>query len=322
MRRTHVAVLRGGPSEEYEVSLQTGAGVLQALRETDFVTHDIIVTKQGEWLVDGRVRTPQDALLAIDVVFNAMHGAYGEDGQLQRILERLGIPYTGSASFPSSVAMNKALTKETLRGHGIKMAPHMRVTNQGVYDRNKTAHSISELFGPTYVIKPLKGGSSIGTQVAHTTGELAAALEQGFAHYDELIVEQYIQGKEATVGVIEGYRDQPLYTLPEVEIASPYQSEIFDTNAKYTSGTEKHCPGRFTREHKDEMASIAAKAHQALGLRHYSRTDMIVADDGVYFLEINTLPGLTPTSLVPKALGAVGGTYLELILHLLNQARR
>lgn len=322
MRRTHIAVLRGGPSDEYEISFQTGAGVLQALRETDFVTHDIVVTKQGEWLVDGRIRTPQDALLAIDVVFNAMHGAYGEDGQLQRILERLGIPYTGSTAFASSVAINKALTKEMLRTHGIKMAPHMRVTRDGVFNRNKIAHSITELFGPKYVIKPLRSGSSIGTQVAHTTSELVAALERGFAQYDELIVEQYISGKEATVGVLEGYRDQDFYTLPEIEIASPYQSEIFDTTAKYTSITEKHCPGRFTRDHKDELARVAKTAHQVLGLRHYSRTDMIVADDGIYFLEINTLPGLTPTSLVPKALAAVGGTYLELILHLISQARR
>ncbi len=320
MKKRNVAVIRGGPSEEYEVSLRTGSSVMDALRGTEYVVTDITITRGGEWLVEGRVRTPDQALAATDVVFNALHGAYGEDGQLQRILDRLGIRYTGSGAYASAVAMNKALTKNHLRETDILLPPHMRLTKEGVNDLSRTAHTVSELFGPMYVVKPISGGSSIGTVIARNTSELASALETAFTTYDEVLVERYIQGREATIGVVEGYRGERLYKLPAIEIVPPSEAEFFAADVKYNGSTAEICPGRFTQAEKDEIARIGALVHQELGLRHYSRTDVIVADDGVYFLEVNTLPGLTATSLLPVAIGAVGGTYKEFVLHLLDQA--
>jgi D-alanine-D-alanine ligase len=320
MKRKHIAILRGGPSEEYEVSLRTGAGVLASLRETDYVTHDIIITKDGEWLVSGRVRTPEQALTAIDGVFIALHGSYGEDGTVQRLLDRLGIPYTGSGAYASAIAMNKVLTKNHVKDLGFKLAPHIQLEKSAVYDTLISAHGIANQFGPTYVVKPLRGGSSIGTIIATGTTELADALERSFAVYDEVLVEQWIQGKEATIGVIEGYRGQDIYCLPVIEIVPPPAESFFTLEAKYSGTTEEICPARFSHAQKQAIEQVGADVHRALGLRHYSRTDVILSGDDVYFLEVNTLPGLTQESLIPNALKTVGSTYDEFILHILEQA--
>ncbi len=320
MRRKHIAVLRGGPSDEYEVSMKTGAGVLGALRESDYVTHDVVITKAGEWLIGGRVRTPEQALSAIDGVFIALHGAYGEDGTVQRLLDRHSIPYTGSGAYASGIAMNKALTKGHVKDLGLKLAPHMQLTRDSMPNVTKTAENIADLFGPTYVVKPLKGGSSIGTQIAVGTTQLAEALERSFAVYDEVIVEKLIEGKEATIGVVEGFRGEELYCLPVIEIVPPASSNFFSVEAKYNGTTQEICPARFSHDQKQAIARVGANVHKALGLRHYSRTDVILSGDDVYFLEVNTLPGLTTESLIPNALKAVGCSYDEFVLHILENA--
>lgn len=320
MNKAHVAVIRGGPSEEYDVSLKTGSGVLSALIGSDYRTSDVVITRGGEWLIDGRVRTPEQALSSVDVVFNALHGTYGEDGQLQRLLDKLGVRYTGSGAYASALAMNKALTKEHLRDAEILLPQHMRLSRDGSSDIHRTSHSIGELFGPKYVVKPLAGGSSYGTLIVTGTAELAQALEATFKLYEDVLVEKYIDGREATIGVVEGYRGENLYRLPAIEIVPPPDVSFFNTEVKYNGSTQELCPGRFTREEKAEIERIGATVHQLLGLRHYSRTDVIVASDGVYFLEVNTLPGLTPTSLIPVAIDAVGGSYKEFVHHLLDRA--
>ncbi len=322
MKRTHVAVLRGGPSEEHAVSLKTGSSVLRSLNETDYLARDIVITKNGEWLIAGKVYSPEKALAAVDVVFNALHGAYGEDGQIQRLLERLGIRYTGSGSYASAIAMNKVMTKEHLRDSGILMPPHFRLSRSGGQDIYRSVQVIGDLFGPIYVIKPLTGGSSIGTRIARGIGELTIAIKDAFENYEDVMVEKYIAGKEATVGVVENFRGEPIYALPVVEIAASPQSEFFDYDSKYgdISSEIEICPGRFSLNEKDALMAASRLIHQSLGLRHYSRSDFIVGDDGVYFLEVNTLPGLTPTSLLPKAVTAVGSNYRDFVRHVIDQA--
>jgi D-alanine-D-alanine ligase len=320
MKVNSVAVLRGGPSAEYDISMLTGAGVLGALKELNIRTKDIVVTRSGQWLVDGFHKDPENALLGIDVVFLALHGAYGEDGVVQRLLERLSIPYTGSGPYASAVAMNKELTKGYLKDSGIKTAQHKRVLRDHVKDPMQTALSISEIFGPKYVVKPTSGGSSIGTKLAQDPHELGAVLAELFLEHEDLLVEEYIFGKEATVGVLENFREQPLYDLPVIEIIPPADSGFFAADVKYTGATTEICPGRFKKEEKLEMAKAAQAVHKTLGLRHYSRSDFIVAADGIYFLEVNTLPGLTEQSLYPKAMEAVGADYKSLIEHLVTQA--
>ena len=320
MNNATVAVLRGGPSAEYDVSMQTGIAVLDTLAKSDYDIKDITISRTGDWLIDGFHKQPEQALYGVDVAFIALHGQYGEDGTVQRILDRLSIPYTGSGAYASAIAINKELTKGHLKELKIKTPQHMRVTKNGVTNATQTAQSIGALFGTKYVVKPTSGGSSIGTKIAENVQELGSVITELLQVNDDLLVEEYIQGTEATVGVLENYREQALYHLPAVEILPSKTSLFFDAVAKYDGSTQEICPGRFKKEDKDEMARAAIGVHTTLQLQHYSRSDFIVSPKGVYFLEVNTLPGLTSESLFPKAMDAVGGQYNELILHLITQA--
>lgn len=320
MQCTEVAVLRGGPSSEYEVSLQTGAGVLASLKHQGIATKDIIISRKGEWMVGGFVRSPKEALSGVDVAFIALHGMYGEDGTVQRILERYGIPYTGSGPYASAVAMNKALTKEHLKPHGLKMAQHIKLSREGTADVRQAANNIAHLFGPEYVVKPVSGGSSMHTIMAHSHAELVTALESVLPQVDAVLVEERIVGREATVAVLEKYRGDTHYVLPPIEIVPPSHVDFFDTAAKYSGATDEICPGRFSAAERDELLATARAVHTILNLRHYSRSDFMINKEGIYFLEVNTLPGLTAQSLFPKAIEAVGGTYNELVGHLLTLA--
>ncbi len=320
MNRTRVAVLRGGPSSEYDVSMRTGLNVIGGLDDQKYATKDIVISKAGEWLHDGFVRTPEQALMDVDAAFVALHGEYGEDGTVQRILETLSVPYTGSEPMPSGVAMNKAFTKDRLKEFEVKMPKHMRLTREGVTDTVRTAQSIAALFGPQFFVKPERGGSSIGTYFVQSETELPQVIELALEESEVILVEERIVGKEATVGVLEGFRDEDFYLLPPVEILPPSEADFFDSEVKYSGQTEERCPGNFSRQEKDKLMTIAHKVHNALGLRHYSRSDFLVAKDGVYFLEVNTLPGLTDQSLFPKAVEAVGCSYPELLSHLVTLA--
>jgi D-alanine-D-alanine ligase len=320
--KKRVAVLRGGPSTEYDVSLQTGAGVISALGDSSYIAKDVIITKNAEWLVEGFVKAPEQALIDVDVVFLALHGSYGEDGTVQRLLERLHIPYTGSGSYASGIAINKVATKEHIKrgAEHVRLAPHIRVTRDGVSDLRQLVHSITTLFGPEYVVKPNDGGSSINTSIVDRL-ELYKAIDETLSSHESLIVEKRIQGREATVGILENFRGQRFYQLPEIEIVPPSHANFFSADVKYTGETQELCPGRFSKKEKQTLLDTALLVHQTLGLRQYSRSDFIVADDGVYFLEVNTLPGLTAESLFPKSMDAIGSSYKELVLHLLDTAR-
>lgn len=320
MQKQRVAVLRGGPSEEYDVSLVTGASVLEALDRERFEPLDVIITKSGEWLLRGCSRAPQEILCSVDVVFIALHGAYGEDGQVQRLLDTLGVPYTGSKSFPSAIALNKVLTKDKMREHNVRMARHMLVGASARANVQGLTDSIAALFGPKYVVKPISSGSSIGTYIAENRHMLYSALQKGLEQYEQILVEEFITGREATCGVVNNFRDQQCYVLPPIEIVPPQNVAFFDYEVKYNGLTEEICPGRFTREEKQEIERIARLVHETLELSQYSRSDFIVANDGIYFLEVNTLPGLTPESLLPKALGAVGCSYKQFVEHLIDDA--
>jgi D-alanine-D-alanine ligase len=317
---TRVAVLRGGLGDEFAVSLRTGAAVLSALDTTRFSPIDVIVTKTGEWLVDGVVRYPEQLLRTTDVVFIALHGTYGEDGTVQRLLDRFSVPYTGSRALPSAISMNKDLTKSLVNELGVKQARHRVVKKAEIESVDRVAKEIVTEFGPEYVVKPVASGSSVGTFMVKDPTLLPQALSDALQYYDEVMVEARIYGREATCGVIENFRNQPLYALPPIEIIPPRSADFFDHTVKYNNTTAELCPATFCYDTKAEIEDLAKAIHQTLGLSQYSRSDFIVADDGIYFLETNTLPGLTTESLFPKALAAVGSRYDAFITHLLTDA--
>jgi D-alanine-D-alanine ligase len=320
MSNVRVAVLRGGPSDEYAVSMQTGATVLSALDRNVYTPIDVVITKDGEWLHDGWTKYPEQILANVDIAFIALHGAYGEDGTLQKMLDTFGIRYTGSGALPSCIAMNKVLTKDKLRESSIKLAPHMVVSRDSREHTHKLSEKIEDMFGPQYMIKPLASGSSIGVSVVKNAAYLPRALESALEESEKVLVEQRIIGREATCGVINRFREREVYSLPVIEIVPPISADFFSHDVKYTGESDEICPARFSHDIKQEISRIASHVHQELGLSQYSRSDFMVSDDGVYFLEVNTLPGLTPESLFPKALSAVGSTYQQFISHLLTDA--
>ena len=319
--RTVVGVLRGGPSSEYEVSLQTGASVLEALDKEKYEPRDIFISRSGEWHLHGIALSPERALREVDVVLNALHGEFGEDGKVQRILEALAVPYTGSDAAASALAFNKQRTKKTADALGVKVAHGIVVDSKKITDLERTALNIFRSLPHPVVVKPITGGSSVGTAVAPSFHALQFALEHAFAVAPKAVVEEYIPGREATVGVVENFRNQKSYALFPVEIVPPQGSPFFDYEAKYSGKTLERVPGNFTPEEKKQLAALATTVHEGLSLRHYSRSDFIVSPRGIYFLEVNTLPGLTQESLLPKALRAVGARLSDFLDHIIALAK-
>jgi D-alanine--D-alanine ligase len=318
MAKTKVGVLRGGPSSEYEVSIKTGDAVLKNMPD-HYEPVDIFIDKKGDWYIRGVKHDPQKALRQIDVVFNALHGEYGEDGQLQEFLDKFGIPYTGSGAFASRVAMNKALAKTFVAKEGIK-TPKYKIISKNTYSP-EVALSIFSSFPLPIVVKPLSLGSSVGVTIAKSLPHLQEAIKNAFFNSEDVLIEEFISGREATCGVLENFSGEEFNALPPIEIISKSASGFFDYDAKYNGQSEEICPGRFSAEEMVEIRRMASAVHKILGLRHYSRSDFILHPKrGIFFLEVNTLPGLTEASLVPKAIKASGSSLNALIDHLITLA--
>jgi D-alanine-D-alanine ligase len=316
-----VAVLRGGPSEEYSVSMVTGNAVLNALKALDYPYKDIVITKQGEWLESGRIWQPLAALDAVDVVFVALHGQYGEDGQVQRILQRKQIPFTGSRAFPSAIAFNKELTKRTLAEHGILMPRHRLVNWSELDTLDQLTESILTEMGSELFVKPVSNGSSLGARyVSHKTA-LQDVLKELLGFYEQVLVEEFIRGKEAAVGVLDNFRRERVYTLPVTEVIPPGGEPLLSHESRYSGKAEQIVPGRFSYHEKTQLSEAAAAVHRIVGCKDYSSSDFIVRDGTPYFLEVNTLPKLTPHSPFPKVAEAVGLEFPALIKHLVEHAR-
>ncbi len=319
MPKTVVGVLRGGPSSEYEVSLKTGASVLKHLPEK-YTPHDIFISRDGIWHSHGLPRDPDRILRKVDVVFNALHGAYGEDGKVQKLLEQFGVPYTGSQSIASALGMNKALSKKAFETHNLKTPRSVLVRKDNAGDKDLV--EIFQTFPHPYVVKPVSAGSSVGVSVVRSFSEFLEAVKESLMHSSSVLVEEYIKGREATCAVVENFRGETLHALMPVEIVHP-NSEFFDYQAKYSGESQEICPANFDQKQKEEIQRMTAIAHKALQLRHYSRSDFIVSPRGeVYILETNTLPGLTEESLLPKALAAGGTKFPDFLDHLVGLAMK
>lgn len=287
------------------------------LSDDKFNLLDVGIAKTGEWYCCGEKISPRNILERVDVVVNAMHGEYGEDGKVQRILDRFRVPYTGSRTIPSALAMNKALAKNEFRKKKIKTPIDLVLQKEDEY----RVAEIFQTFPMPAIVKPVKAGSSVGIGIAQNAQELAETLERAFEISDKVLVEELIEGREATCGVVDNFRGQAVYALLPIEIRSKSQQGFFDYEAKYGGQSEEICPGNFTAEEKSQLQELAKQAHQALGLRHYSRSDFIIHPRrGIYLLETNSLPGLTAESLLPKSLQAIGCSLSEFLEHLIDLA--
>ncbi len=307
-----VGVLRGGPSSEYDISLRTGSHILRSLPDS-VSAQDIFISRDGAWHIGGVVKDPRRALAQCDVVINGLHGIYGEDGKVQQILDLLGVPYTGSSAFASALTMNKALTKETLRSHGFKVPTHKILRQDSM--TNDDLLDIFRTFPQPSVVKPVRGGSSLGVRVVFSFKDLMEAVEEAFTHHPVVMVEEYIRGREASAAVIES--STGIYALHPVEIVDREHGTVFGYEAKYQSKDNKICPSTFENDQKKELQELALKAHHVLGLRQYSVVDYILTPRGPVVLEVNTLPGLTEHSLYPLMLTSADITMTDFLEHLI-----
>ncbi|MFA6416481.1 MAG: D-alanine--D-alanine ligase [Candidatus Paceibacterota bacterium] len=313
-----VGVIRGGIGHEYEVSLKTGSSVLKHLDKNKYQTRDILIDKTGQWHFDGVPLDPTLLPDIIDVALIALHGEYGEDGQVQNLLDRLKVPYTGSGHVASSLGMNKVLSKELVVKAGIKTPLGIEIKEGDDY--HESAKKTFSKISPPWVVKPVDRGSSVGLYLAKNIDELIEAIDKSFEFTDKVLIEEYIKGREGTCGVVEDLRGQEIYPLFPIEIIPPKGEKIWGYADKYSGETTEVCPANFTDEQKKNIQEMAVTVHQVLGLCHYSQTDFIISPRGIYFLETNTLPGLTDTSLLPKALAAAGIKYPDFLDHLIKLA--
>ena len=318
MQRIRVAVLRGGPGAESEVSIMSGKNVLENLSDR-CIPIDVFVAKDKTWYLDGVAISPAKLFKNVDVIFNAMHGEYGEDGKVQQLLDHFGVKYTGSCALASALGMNKVLAKEIFIKNGLK-TPIYKVIKKG--DKLEGLdQKIFKTFPMPAIVKPGGSGSSVGISLVKVLKDILPGVVNALKYSDVVIVEEFIKGKEATCGVVENFRKESLYPLLPVEIIQPREFDFFNYKAKYSGHSSEVCPGNFSDKEKKTIQDMAVKAHKLLGLRHYSRADFIVSPKrGVYILEVNTLPGLTKESLFPKSLEAVGCSLPNFLDHVITLA--
>jgi len=300
-----VAVLMGGRSAEREISLRTGRQALEALRAAGHETTAIDTGDPG--FIDAlREWRP-------DVAFICLHGRYGEDGTVQGLLELLDIPYTGSGVLASALAMNKVLSKQVFTINGIPTPDYIALRRGDEVEASR----IVAMLGERTVVKPANEGSSVGMAIVKAATELPEALEQAFAHDSTVLVEKFVEGTEVTVGVLGN--DEPI-VLPTLEIVPA--NEYYDYESKYVPGKSTHVvPARLDVRMCEECQRLALATHIALMCRGMSRVDQIVTRDGdVFVLEVNTIPGMTPTSLLPEAALAAGIGFPELCDRLVGYA--
>ena len=300
-RNAKVVVVMGGSSAEREVSIQSGTGVMRALASLGYDAHSLDYDRR---FIDA-IRE-----VAPDVVFNALHGPGGEDGQIQALLDFLAIPYTGSGVEASAVAMDKHLTKKLLAAEGLPTAAWDLFDLSG-----GTLPLLPGSLDLPLVIKPRFEGSSQGVSIVKTHEQWTSSMINAARTYSQIMAEEFVEGREYTCGVLGEE------ALPIVEIVAN-EEPFYTYEAKYAPGGSTHVvPAKIDEDLAARLQMLALSTHRLLGLRDYSRTDFIVSREGrPQILEVNTLPGLTPTSLIPDACASLGISYEALVDRLISYA--
>jgi D-alanine-D-alanine ligase len=303
--KLHIALIAGGVSGERQVSLNGAAGVEKALDPEKFIV------RRYDPATD-LARLAADAP-EIDFAFILLHGLFGEDGTMQGFLDLLGVPYQGSGVLGSAIAMDKQLAKELYTLNNLPVADSSVITS----DDKVEVQLLIDRFGLPVVIKPVHEGSSLGLSLVQSQEELLAGIKRALRHDSHVMVEKYIRGRELTVGVL-GNND--LEALPVIEIVPGKEFAFFDYDAKYKPGaTEEICPAPVSEKITKLAQQYAVNAHKALRLKGYSRTDMMLAaDDSLYLLETNTIPGMTATSLMPQAAAVHGLPFPQFLERLIE----
>ena len=300
MNTISVGVLRGGPSSEHDVSLKTGHTMLTSLPPEQFAVRDIYIDKQGTWHERGIPMRPEQILPSLDMALIGLHGAYGSNGEVQKLLEQYGVPYGGTDSTGSLLASHSAFAKHHAEEAGLKTPRYHLVTSADDLE-NDTAEIVRTLLQPV-TLKPVRGG-----QAYKVSGypSIISVLETLFREgANGVLVEERVRGKEVSVGLIEHVRGEELYALP-----------VLEKNAERFL-----CPAPLPTLTRDELMGSARRMHRALGLRHYSSSRFVVSPGGIYYIETDTLPALTPNSVFTEKLKSVGISLSNFFTHLAHLA--
>jgi len=304
MGKINIALLAGGWSGEREISLRSGDNVFKTLNKKKYFVTMYDPRNDLEKLIKEREK--------IDLVFILLHGKFGEDGCIQGFLNLLGLPFIGSDVLSSAMAMNKNVAKEMYKKTGLNVIKDIVINRH----QDFSAEQIMMKIKPPMLVKPVTEGSSLGISVCHSEKELLKGINLAFQYDQEVMVEQYIKGREITCCVIG---NRPVQTLPLIEIMPGQGHIFFDYKAKYTPGAVKEiCPAKVSASIAEEAKYCAIKAHKALNCRIWSRSDMILLDEKIYILETNTIPGMTETSLVPLAAKAAGISLPQILDRLIS----
>lgn len=320
MSKLRIAVLMGGVSLEHDVSISSGRMVAASLNPERYEVTPVTITQEGEWCFgdEGPVSiytaASQLKVRGFDCVFLALHGPFGEDGRLQGMLDLLKLPYTSSGCAASSLAMDKIRCKAVVRELDIRVPRHV-VLRRAVWeaDHELVVSQIEAQIGFSCVIKTPCQGSSLGMAMCATAADFAEELERIFVYGPEVMVEEFIPGIELTCGVLDVDPALGPRALPVTQIL-PVQSSFFDYEAKYTPGAcEEITPADIAPDLAAKVQEIAVRVHQAVGCEIWSRSDFLVSGSDPVWLEVNTIPGMTPTSLFPQGAAAAGISYSQML---------
>ena len=315
-KKIRVAVLCGGMSSERDVSIQTGRQVAGALSTDRYTVSIVSIDAEGQWFFESDTLSSEkkhatDALSLseiVDVVFIALHGKFGEDGTIQAILEKVNIPYTGSGVVASALGMDKSKCSEAVKNVSVPVPEFFLARKKD--DTRLVLENIENTFGFPCFVKPNASGSSVGVSIVHRVSDVSVAIEKAWREDETAIVQQYIPGREFSCGVMGNTEQMEIEALPVVEI-TPKSSEFFDYGAKYTpNASEEVCPALLPKEVTASIQKFSILAHTTLGCDGLTRSDFRLDPEGnIFFLEINTIPGQTKTSLCPKEATAAGMTF-------------
>ncbi|MBU1148039.1 MAG: D-alanine--D-alanine ligase [Candidatus Omnitrophica bacterium] len=316
MMKKRVGVLMGGPSSEHDISIKSGKAVYKALLDKgiDAIPIELVELAQAK-AMNGYKEEVKRLIQSsnIEIAFIALHGGFGEDGAIQELLEEMRIPYTGSKVAASRLGIDKIASRNIFKRYNIPMPRYMVVQGRTSNIQDIHGSALKEL-GTPLVVKPSREGSSIGLTIVDSEKDFSKALDDAFRYSRDVLIEEYVRGREITVGIFD---DRP---LPVVEIIP--KKRFFDFDAKYKKGlTEYRVPAEIEKGKYVDSQKTALMAHKALAARFFSRVDMILSEKGVpVVLELNTIPGLTETSLLPKAACSSGIDFQKLVLKITESA--
>ncbi|MCC7469782.1 MAG: ATP-grasp domain-containing protein [Bacteroidetes bacterium] len=319
-----VAVLRGGVGHEYNVSLETGSYVLSKIPRHLYKAVDILIDRDGVWHMNGVSINPEDLSKYADLVFNCLHGSDGEDGRIQKFLERLGIPFVGSDSLASAMTGKKNITKERLEAIGYKTPKYALIQGLADYESEETRHDFmrkkamevfKKMHGP-WIVKPVLGSASTHTYIVTTFAELISILNHLSDTFDEILVEEYMEGREVVAAVLREYRNEEHYVFPPKEVIKP--GKVLDESIRRQGLHKVYVVGRSADSLSREIEDMTRKIHKEFNLSDFSLIEYIVSPKGIYVIEIDSVPILAHGEIIHDLLENIGLSGEDFVKHLIQ----